>query len=191
MLQRCTHIKDKKILLEIIEWWKNYTAQNNVSLDDNLSTGNKEGGISTILEKSMGAITKGGSTPINQVVRYAEKIERKGLVFMDTPGYDPVSVTGLIAGGCQMIAFTTGRGSVYGCSIAPVIKITTNTGVFNRMRNDMDINAGKIVEGTNTLDVSREIYNFVIAVASGTKTGSELNGIGWEEFMPWQVGETL
>lgn len=191
MLQRCIVDKDKKTLQEIIDWWKNYAANNKVSLDDNLSSGNKEGGISTILEKSLGAITKGGSTPITQVIRYAERISRKGLVFMDTPGYDPVSVTGLIAGGCQMIAFTTGRGSVYGCSVAPVIKITTNSDVFNHMRDDMDINAGKIIEGTIITDVSREIYNFVIAVASGEKTGSERNGIGWEEFVPWQVGETL
>ena len=191
MLQRCIVEKDKKTLQKIIEWWENYAANNKVSLDDNLSLGNKEGGISTILEKSLGAITKGGSTPITQVVRYAEGINQKGLIFMDTPGYDPVSVTGLIAGGCQMIAFTTGRGSVYGCSIAPVIKITTNSEIFNHMRDDMDINAGKIIEGTNITDVSREIYNFVIGVASGEKTGSERNGIGWEEFVPWQVGETL
>ena len=189
--QRCRFPEDVVRLDEIIEWWKVYAANNHVTLDDNLSAGNKEGGISTILEKSMGAITKGGSSPISQVVRYAEKISGRGLVFMDTPGYDPVSVTGLIAGGCQIIAFTTGRGSVYGCSIAPVIKITTNSEVFNHMRDDMDVNAGKVIEGVNILDVSREIYNFVIAVASGEKTGSERNGIGWEEFVPWQVGETL
>lgn len=189
--KRCIRQSDKKVMQEIILWWKDYAAKNKVSFDDNLSAGNKEGGISTILEKSMGAVAKGGTSPVSEVVRYAGKISSKGLVFMDTPGYDPVSVTGLIAGGCQLIAFTTGRGSVYGCSIAPVIKITTNTDVFNRMNDDMDINAGKIIEGVNISNVSREIYNFVMEVAGGVKTKSEWNGMGWEEFVPWQVGETL
>lgn len=191
LIKRCTRKGDKKVMQDIIQWWKDYAAKNKVSFDDNLSAGNKEGGISTILEKSMGAVAKGGTSPVSQVVRYAERISSKGLVFMDTPGYDPVSVTGLIAGGCQMIAFTTGRGSVYGCSIAPVIKITTNTDIFKRMNDDMDINAGKIIEGVNISDVSREIYNFVMDVAGGIKTKSEWNGMGWEEFVPWQVGETL
>ena len=191
LINRCLHPEDKKVMQEIVCWWKDYAARNKVTFDDNLSEGNKEGGISTILEKSMGAIAKGGTSPISQVVRYSEKITGSGLVFMDTPGYDPVSVTGLIAGGCQMVAFTTGRGSVYGCSIAPVIKITTNTELFKHMGDDMDINAGKMIEGVNISEVSREIYNFVVEVAGGIKTKSELNGIGWEEFVPWQVGETL
>jgi altronate hydrolase len=191
LLQRCVNTKDKKKLKEIFSWWQGYVKKNKVNLDNNLSLGNKEGGISTILEKSLGAIIKGGTSNIKQVLKYSEHITKHGLIFMDTPGYDPVSVTGLVAGGCQIIAFTTGRGSLYGCSIAPTIKISSNTSIFDKMKNDIDINAGKILEGIIMNEVGKEIYKYIIKIANGEKTKSEKNGIGWEEFVPWNTGETL
>jgi galactarate dehydratase len=176
-------------LLERLEWWRRHTAQNGTELNNNPSHGNKVGGLTTILEKSLGAVAKGGSTALNAVYEYAEPIGASGLVFMDTPGYDPVSVTGQVAGGCNLICFTTGRGSVSGFKPAPCIKIATNSEMFKHMQEDMDIDCGKIINGGQTVEASgEEIFEQIIAVASGEKTKSELYDYGDNEFVPWQIG---
>jgi altronate hydrolase len=178
-------------LVERIKWWEWYTGVFGAEINNNPSPGNKEGGLTTIYEKSLGAIAKGGSTAMTDVVRYAEPIRTKGFVVMDTPGYDPVSMTGLVAGGCNVMVFTTGRGSVYGCKPSPSIKVATNTPLYEHMTDDMDINAGVILDGTPVEVVGREIFEEILAVASGKKTKSEINGVGEEEFAPWQIGPTL
>lgn len=176
-------------LLDRLEWWKDYTAAGGGTMDNNPSPGNKAGGLTTILEKSLGAVAKGGAAELRAVYEYAEPITERGFVFMDTPGYDPVSVTGIVAGGATVVVFTTGRGSVFGCKPTPSIKVATNTPMYERMSEDMDINAGRVVDGTATLEqVGREIYERIVAVASGEQTVSEEMGIGQEEFIPWQLG---
>ncbi len=179
-------------LLERIAWWEDYVERNSGSMDNNPSPGNKLGGLTTILEKSLGAVAKGGSTTLNGVYRYAEKIDRKGFVFMDTPGYDPASITGEVAGGCNLVAFTTGRGSTYGCKPAPSIKIATNTEMYEHMRDDMDVNAGRVVtDGAGIDEVGQEIFDYLVDIASGKKSLSEGQGIGDNEFIPWQIGATM
>jgi altronate hydrolase len=178
-------------LLERIAWWERYVAMFGVQMDNNPSPGNKAGGLTTIYEKSLGALAKGGTSALNDVVRYAESVRSRGLVFMDTPGLDPVSVTGLVAGGCQVVAFTTGRGSCFGSKPAPTIKIATNTPMFERMAEDMDFDAGAILSGLSIADAGRQIFELVLDVASGRKTRSELLGLGDEEFAPWSIGPTL
>lgn len=179
-------------LLERIAWWRDYTARHDGSLDNNPSPGNKDGGISTILEKSLGAVAKSGSTPLRAVRQFAEPIGTTGLVFMDTPGYDPVSVTGMVAGGANVVCFTTGRGSVYGCKPVPSIKLATNTPVYERMSEDMDLNCGPVADGTATLDeMGRRIFDLIVATASGQQTASEQLGFGDEEFAPWQLGAVM
>lgn len=175
-------------LLERIRWWEDYARHNNASIDNNPSYGNKQGGLTTIIEKSLGAVAKGGTAPLRAVYQYAEPITERGFTFMDTPGYDPISVTGLVAGGCQVVVFTTGRGSCFGCKPSPTIKVATNSAIYHRMREDMDINAGTILEGASVEDVGREIFESIIATASGQKTLSEQQGIGDEEFCPWMPG---
>jgi altronate hydrolase len=175
-------------LLERIRWWIDYTGKFGQRIDINPSVGNKKGGLTTIYEKSLGAIAKGGTTALRGVFEYAEPITERGFVIMDTPGYDPASVTGMVAGGCNVVCFTTGRGSCFGCKPVPTIKIATNTPMYNRMVDDMDINAGRILDGAALEDVGREIFEEVIAVASGKKTKSEAQGIGDEEFCPWTWG---
>ena len=175
-------------MLDRIQWWIDYTAKFGQRVDINPSVGNKKGGLTTIYEKSLGAIAKGGTTALNGVFEYAEPITKRGFVFMDTPGYDPASVTGLVAGGANVVCFTTGRGSCFGCKPVPSIKIATNTPMYERMVDDMDINAGRILDGATIEEVGREIFEEVIAVASGKKTKSEAQGIGDEEFCPWTSG---
>ena len=175
-------------MLDRIQWWVDYTALFGQRVDINPSFGNKKGGLTTIYEKSLGAIAKGGTTALKAVYKYAEAVQEKGFVFMDTPGYDPASVTGLIAGGANVVCFTTGRGSCFGCKPTPSIKIATNTPMYNRMVDDMDINAGRILDGATVEEIGREIFEEVIAVASGKKTKSEAQGIGDEEFCPWTSG---
>ncbi|MSU40464.1 MAG: altronate dehydratase [Pedosphaera sp.] len=176
-------------LMRQIHWWEDYARRHDSSIDNNPSVGNKEGGLTTIYEKSLGAVSKGGQSPLMAVYDYAEAITEQGFCFMDTPGYDPVSMTGLVAGGCNVGVFTTGRGSVYGCKPSPCLKIATNTTLFQWMEEDMDINAGTILDGTETVEqVGRKIFEKIIAVASGEKTKSELLGIGDEEFQPWFPG---
>lgn len=178
-------------LAERIRWWEHYAEMFGAELNNNPSQGNKEGGLTTIYEKSLGAVTKAGSTALSGVYLYGEQVTNKGFVFMDTPGFDPVSVTGLVAGGCNVVAFTTGRGSCFGCKPSPSIKIATNTPMYERMIDDMDINAGVILDGTPVEEVGRQIFEYILEVASGAKTKSELLGVGEEEFAPWSIGPTL
>lgn len=176
-------------LLSRIEWWRSYAAAGGGSLDNNPSPGNKAGGLTTILEKSLGAVAKAGQAELSGVVEYAQPLDQRGLIFMDTPGYDPVSVTGIVAGGATIVCFTTGRGSVFGARPAPSIKLATNSTMFNRMSDDMDLDCGRIIDGVATLEaVGDEIFNMIIRVASGEQTASESLGIGQEEFVPWQLG---
>ena len=178
-------------LVERIKWWEWYTGIFGAEINNNPSPGNKEGGLTTIYEKSLGAIAKGGSSAMVDVVQYAEPVRTKGFVVMDTPGYDPVSMTGIVAGGANVCVFTTGRGSVFGCKPSPSIKIATNSPLYNHMLDDMDINAGVILEGTPVEVVGKQIFEEILAVASGKKTKSEINGVGEEEFAPWSIGPTL
>ncbi len=179
-------------LVALIHWWENHVRRYDATIDNNPSFGNKEGGLTTIYEKSLGAVAKGGQSPLAAVYHYAEPITASGFCYMDTPGYDPVSMTGLVCGGCNVGVFTTGRGSVYGCKPAPCIKVATNTLLYNWMTDDMDINAGTILDGTETVEqVGRRIFEKIIAVAGGEKTKSELAGIGDEEFAPWILGPTF
>ncbi len=179
-------------LIRRIKWWEDYTARNNGSMDNNPSPGNKAGGLTTILEKSLGAVAKGGTTNLVDVIEYAEPVTEKGFVFMDSPGYDPVSATGQVASGANMIVFTTGRGSCYGCKPSPSIKLATNTPMYERMIEDMDVNCGQIVDGSVTVqDKGREIFETVLRVASGEQSKSEALGIGNDEFVPWSVGAVM
>jgi altronate hydrolase len=176
-------------LLARLDWWQEYARAGGGSLDNNPSPGNKAGGLTTILEKSLGAVAKAGQADLADVVEYAEPVTTRGMVFMDTPGYDPVSVTGIIAGGATVVCFTTGRGSVLGGRPTPVLKLATNTEMYERMREDMDLNCGRIVDGTATVpQVGDEIFERIIAVASGETTVSEELDLGQDEFIPWQLG---
>ena len=178
-------------LIERIHWWEDYTARLGGEMNNNPSPGNKAGGLTTILEKSLGAAAKGGSTPLNAVYEYAEPVTEKGFVFMDTPGFDPVSATGQVAGGANVLCFTTGRGSAYGCKPTPSIKLATNTPMYERMKEDMDINCGDILEGVTLEEKGQEIFREILAVASGKRTKSEKLGYGDNEFVPWQIGAVM
>jgi arabinonate dehydratase len=192
LLRRAVSKEVGEKLLERIAWWEEYTARHGESMDSNPSPGNKAGGLTTILEKSLGAAAKGGSSDMVDVYRYAEPVTKRGFVFMDTPGYDPVSATGQVAGGANIICFTTGRGSCYGCKPAPSLKLATNTPMYERMKDDMDINCGEIVDGTATLeDVGQRIFKMVLDTASGKKSKSEQYGYGDDEFAPWHFGATM
>jgi altronate hydrolase len=191
LTRRATSVPVADKLLDRIKWWLWHTALYGVEIDNNPSIGNKEGGLTTIAEKSLGAIAKAGSTAMTEVYEYAEPMTKKGFVFMDTPGFDPPSVTGLVAGGANVMVFTTGRGSCYGLKPCPTIKVASNTPMYERMSDDMDINAGEILSGNSVESVGREIFEKILAVASGEKTKSELHGYGDEEFVPWQIGPTL
>jgi altronate hydrolase len=161
-------------------------------MDANPAPGNKAGGITTILEKSLGAIAKGGTTDLVEVVEYAEPMHGPGLVFMDTPGYDPVSATGQVAGGANLICFTTGRGSAYGCAPSPSLKLSTNSALWRKQQEDIDIDCGGIIEASDTIDtVGERIFRLMLATASGEKTKSELHGYGQNEFVPWQLGAVM
>lgn len=179
-------------LIGLIKWWEDYTERNRGSMDNNPSPGNKKGGLTTILEKSLGASAKGGTTPLTGVYKYGEPITTKGFTFMDSPGYDPASVTGQIASGCNIVVFTTGRGSAFGAKPSPSIKIATNSPMYERMVEDMDINAGTILTDGETIEtVGREIYDMILRVASGEKSKSEAQGLGDHEFVPWQIGAVM
>jgi len=179
-------------LVDLIRWWEDYTARNKGSMDNNPSPGNKKGGLTTILEKSLGAAAKGGTTPLNGVYKYAEPVTAKGFTFMDSPGYDPASVTGQIASGCNLVTFTTGRGSAFGSKPSPCVKIATNTDMYTRLIDDMDINTGDILTANLTVEEKgREIYQTLLDVASGKPTKSEAQGLGDYEFVPWQIGATM
>ena len=178
-------------LVERIRWWEDYTARNNGEMNNNPSPGNKAGGLTTILEKSLGAAAKGGSTTLRAVYEYAEPVKEKGFVFMDTPGFDPVGATGQVAGGCNVMCFTTGRGSAFGCKPTPSIKLATNSQVYENMIDDMDINCGDVLDGVSVQTKGDEIFRKVLAVASGEPTKSEDLGYGDLEFVPWQIGAVM
>lgn len=175
-------------LVDLLEWWEDYAAKHGSEMNNNPTPGNKAGGLTTILEKSLGAVAKAGSTNLNGVYKYGEKITAKGLVFVDSPGYDPVSITGEVASGCNMICFTTGRGSCYGNKPVPSIKIASNTAMYNRMQDDMDLNCGTIAEGSETVaEAGERIFQSILETASGSKTRSEELDVGEAEFAPWQT----
>lgn len=179
-------------LVARIRWWEDYTARNHGEMNNNPSPGNKAGGLTTILEKSLGAVAKGGTTNLVGVYEYAQKVDHSGFVFMDTPGYDPVSATGQVAGGANLIVFTTGRGSAYGCAPSPSLKLATNSELWQRQQDDIDINCGEIADGTATIEsVGERIFEMILATASGQKSKSELFGYGQQEFVPWQLGAVM
>lgn len=191
LTRRAVNLPVGEKLVERIRWWEDYTAKNGGAMNNNPSPGNKAGGLTTILEKSLGAAAKGGSTTLRAVYEYAEPIKEKGFVFMDTPGYDPVGATGQVAGGCNVMCFTTGRGSAFGCKPTPSIKLATNSDVYARMIDDMDIDCGDILEGVSVAQKGDEIFRKVLAVASGAHTKSEDLGYGDLEFVPWQIGAVM
>ncbi|WP_417274978.1 UxaA family hydrolase [Celeribacter halophilus] len=192
LTRRAATVEVGEKLIDRVRWWEDYTARNKGEMDNNPSPGNKRGGLTTILEKSLGAVAKSGSAPLTDVYLFGEKIDKKGFVFMDSPGFDPCSVTGQIASGANLIVFTTGRGSVSGYMPTPCIKIATNSEMYARMTEDMDINCGDIVsEGVSLQDKGREIFEMFIRVASGEQTKSEDLGFGGVEFVPWQIGAVM
>jgi len=179
-------------LIKRIKWWEHYTKINQGEMNNNPSPGNKAGGLTTILEKSLGAVAKGGTSNLEAVYEYAETVDSHGFVYMDTPGYDPVSATGQVAGGANIICFTTGRGSAYGCAPSPSLKISTNTALWKKQEDDIDINCGNIIDGEATVsEMGQQIFNQIIATASGEKSKSEKHGYGQSEFVPWQVGAVM
>ena len=178
-------------LVARIKWWEAYTARNGGEMNNNPSPGNKAGGLTTILEKSLGAAAKGGKSPLAAVYEYAEPVRARGFVYMDTPGYDPVSATGQVAGGANILCFTTGRGSAYGCKPTPSIKLATNSDIYRRMQEDMDLNCGDILDGVSIEAKGREIFDLILKVASGEKSKSEELGYGDHEFVPWQIGAVM
>lgn len=192
LLSRAVSHEVGQKLLDRLIWWQAYTARTGETMDNNPSPGNKEGGLTTILEKSLGAVAKGGTSPLVDVVEFAEELKVPGFVFMDTPGYDPVSVTGQVAGGCNIVCFTTGRGSCFGCKPVPSLKLSTNTPMYLRMTEDMDINCGEIIDGTASVEeMGQQIFDLILATASGQKTASEKFGYGEDEFVPWVIGATV
>ncbi|HEX8884612.1 MAG TPA: UxaA family hydrolase, partial [Noviherbaspirillum sp.] len=179
-------------LMDRLRWWEDYTRLHGGDMNNNPSPGNKAGGITTILEKSLGAVAKAGSTGLMEVVEYAEPVRSHGLVFMDTPGYDPVSATGQVAGGANLICFTTGRGSTYGCKPSPSLKLATNSTLFRRMNMDMDFNCGGIIDGElGIAEAGRQLFDLMLATASGRRSKSEEHGMGDNEFLPWQIGAVM
>jgi altronate hydrolase len=188
LARRAVSPRVREQLMERIRWWEAYAARHGASIDNNPTPGNKAGGLTTIFEKSLGAVAKAGSSPLAAVHLYAERIAGSGLALMDTPGNDPISMTGLVAGGANILAFTTGRGSVYGCKPSPSLKIATTSDLYRRLDEDMDIDAGVVLDGRSVEDVGRAIFEELLAVASGKPTKSEAQGIGDEEFAPWHLG---
>jgi altronate hydrolase len=179
-------------VVDLIRWWEGYADREKGSIDNNPTPGNKAGGLTTILEKSLGAVAKSGSSALMGVYRYAEPITARGLVFMDAPGYDPMGATGQIASGANLVAFTTGRGSCFGSKPAPSIKLATNSRMYARMQDDMDINCGDIMDsGVSVEEKGREIFARMLAVASGERTKSEQLGVGNDETVPWMIGAQM
>ncbi len=190
LVKRARNRRVAEKLLGFVSSYKDYLRRFGGSFDDNPSPGNKEGGLTNILEKSLGAVAKAGTSPLMDVVDYAEQVDSPGFVFMNTPGYDPVSLTGLAAGGVNLIAFTTGRGSAIGFPTIPVLKIASNSATYRRMQENMDVNAGRIADGeANVGQVGREIFDLLLRVASGERTCSER--LGHKEFVPWRIGPVL
>lgn len=178
-------------LIDRIGWWRRHLQSYDADVDHNPSPGNLAGGITTVLEKALGGVAKGGTTPLVDVLDYGERVAAEGLSFMDTPGFDPVSVTGMVAGGVNLVAFTTGRGSVFGCKPVPSLKLASNSAVYRRMEDDMDLDCGVVLDGASIEETGRRILDELVLVASGKRTKSELAGVGEEEFDPWLPGPTL
>jgi altronate hydrolase len=178
-------------LVAQVRWWEEHVRLLGTEIDNNPTFGNKAGGLSTIYEKALGAVAKSGQTPLMGVYDYAEPVTQRGFVFMDSPGYDPVAVTGQVASGCNLVLFTTGRGSVFGFKPAPSIKISSNSDLYQRMISDMDVDAGKVLAGADMQQAAEELLDLAIAVASGQPSKSEAQGVGEAEFSPWHLGETL
>lgn len=192
LTRRATSPEVAAKLVDLIHWWEDYTEKNGAMINNNPTPGNKDGGLTTILEKSLGAVAKGGTTNLVEVYRYAEIVRKKGFVFMDTPGYDLASITGMIAGGAHVICFTTGCGTVLGCKPTPVIKLASNSAMYQRLSGDMDINCGAIVDGRKSLDeMGSIVFQEILDTASGKKTKSEHFGFGDNEFVPWQLGAVV
>lgn len=191
LVRRARSRKVAEALLERIDWWKWYTGLFGEQIDGNPSVGNKAGGLTTIEEKSLGAVTKGGNSPLQAVYHYAEQVHQSGFVFMDTPGYDPVSVTGMVAGGANSVVFTTGRGSCFGSRPAPCLKVATNSQLYARMPEDMDFDAGPVLEGRSIEDAGAALLEQIVQMASGKASLSERLGLGSDEFIPWSVGPVL
>lgn len=192
LLNRAESPAVAKDLQERLDWWQQYVAANGASLNNNPSPGNIAGGISTILEKSLGAVMKSGTTPLRGVYQYAQRVDKSGFVFMDSPGYDPCSITGEIASGANIVCFTTGRGSVFGAKPVPSIKLATNSAMAARMADDMDYDCGQILTGHKSLaEAGKDIFELMVRTAGGTESKSERNGLGDFEFVPWQVGAVL
>jgi altronate hydrolase len=192
LTQRAVSREVGEKLVKRIRWWEDYCTRNHAEMNNNPSAGNKAGGLTTILEKSLGAVAKAGTTNLNDVYEYAEPVTAKGMVFMDSPGFDPVSATGQVASGANLICFTTGRGSAYGCTPSPSLKLSTNNACWERQEEDIDINCGTIITGEETVDsLGEKIYRMMLDTASGTHTKSELHGYGQNEFAPWTIGVTV
>jgi altronate hydrolase len=192
LLERAASPQVAQELIDRLHWWEEHAAANGADLDNNPSPGNIAGGITTILEKSLGAVAKAGSSPLMAVIDYAAPIDAPGLSFMDTPGYDPCSATGQIAGGANLIVFTTGRGSVFGSKPTPTIKLSSNSALAARMDDDIDLDCGRLLSGEATMDeLGAEIFALMLSVASGTATHSEINGLGDDEFVPWVPGAAM
>ncbi len=192
LTRRAVNSETAQKLIRRIKWWEEYTARHGGEINNNPTPGNKAGGITTIFEKSLGAVAKGGSTPLQNVYEYAEKVSRKGLVFMDTPGYDVVSITGMIAGGANVVCFTTGRGTVCGFNPVPTLKLTSNTPMYRHMAEDMDVNCGRIIDGeADVEEMGHAIFRSILDAASGQQTKSERYGYGEAEFVPWPIGAVM
>ena len=192
LTQRATSPAVAEKLLRHIKWWEEYTRAHGCTINNNPTPGNKAGGLTTILEKSLGAVAKGGSTPLMDVYRYAEPVASRGLVFMDTPGYDVVSITGMIAGGANMICFTSGRGTVCGFKPVPTLKLASNSAMFRQLQDDMDIDCGVVAAGDTSLEeMGQQIFDRILQVASGAPAKSEVLGFGDHEFVPWNLGAVL
>ncbi|MDQ0569910.1 altronate hydrolase [Variovorax paradoxus] len=188
LTRRAQTLEVGRKLVERIRWWEAYCARNGAAMDNNPSAGNKAGGLTTVLEKSLGGIAKAGSTNLVDVYEYAQPVTARGLVFMDTPGYDPISATGQVAGGANLICFTTGRGSAYGCAPSPSFKLATNTALWQRQSDDMDLNCGEVLDGTRSIEeLGARLFEMLLDTASGQPSRSELHGYGQQEFVPWQI----
>ena len=192
LTRRAVSEKVGRKIVDLIQWWEDYTMRNKAEMNNNPSPGNKAGGLTTILEKSLGAVAKGGTSPLQQVYQYAETVTSKGFVFMDSPGYDPVSVTGQVAAGANVVCFTTGRGSVFGCKPAPSLKLATNSTMYRHIEEDMDVNCGEVLDGGKSVQqMGEEIFQLILDTASGKPSKSEAQGFGDHEFLPWQMGAVM
>lgn len=191
LLARAASPSVRDALQARIAWWQDYAARNGADLDNNPSPGNKAGGLTTIFEKSLGALAKAGQSPLNDVILYAEATDTRGLIFMDSPGYDPCSATGQIASGANLLAFTTGRGSVFGAQPTPCLKLASNAALARAMSDDMDLDCSVVLDGVPLEQMGTSIFNRLLAVASGERTKSEVLGVGDFEFVPWQLGAWL